>query len=128
MTELIDQRFSASDYDGNFIVCGDLNDYVDPDTSLRTLIDHPHLVNVIDRCHEEERWTHYWKGGDEYRQLDYLFLSKALAEANPALPEVMRKGLPHRATRYSGPRFDGVGNDTPKASDHAPLVMNINLI
>ena len=38
----------------------------------------------------------------------------------------MRKGLPFRATKYTGPRFPDVGEDNPKASDHCPLAMELN--
>jgi hypothetical protein len=37
----------------------------------------------------------------------------------------MRKGLPYRAERYAGERLTNVGENTPKASDHAPLYMDI---
>jgi hypothetical protein len=29
-------------------------------------------------------------------------------------------------SKYTGPRFDGSGHDRPKASDHCPVVMNLN--
>ena len=54
----------------------------------------------------DEQWTHYYAGEDEYRQLDYVLISRALAEHNPqALPHILRKGLPWRASRYAGARF-----------------------
>lgn len=37
----------------------------------------------------------------------------------------MRKGLPYRAEDYGGPRFDGVGENEPKASDHCPVFVDI---
>lgn len=46
-------------------------------------------------------------------------------QANPGIPEVIRNGQPLRATRYTGPRFPGVGQDNPKASDHCPVVFEI---
>jgi hypothetical protein len=42
-------------------------------------------------------------------------------------PEIMRKGLPTRATQYTGPRFPGIGDNKPKASDHCPVVATISL-
>jgi hypothetical protein len=40
----------------------------------------------------------------------------------------MRKGLPYRAERYTGERLPtNVGEDNPKASDHAPLAIDIDL-
>lgn len=125
--KLITERWGGADFQGNFIVVGDFNDYPEGDTSLRTLLSHPGLVNVIDRLPAEVRWTHFYAGGNEYRQLDYLLLSKSLDALSPSPPEIMRKGLPFRAERYTGERFPNVGEDNPKASDHAPMVMDINL-
>lgn len=39
----------------------------------------------------------------------------------------MRKGLPYRAEKYQGIRFENVGEDNPKASDHAPVYIEIEL-
>lgn len=86
-------------------------------------------MNVTDRLPKDERWTHYCAKMDEYCQLDYIFLSKVLANNNPnAKPVIMRKGLPHRAKRYTGPRFENVDENHPKASDHAPVYIDINLV
>lgn len=114
-----------------FAILGDLNDYVEADeedeSGLAPLIGWDAVENVVERLPEEERWTHYWKRGDEYRQLDYILPSKALAEANAGAPEIMRKGAPLRADRYEGERFAGVGEDDPKASDHCPVLMEIEV-
>jgi predicted extracellular nuclease len=117
----------GSNFEGNYVVLGDLNDYPSSDTSLGSLLTHEGLVNVVNRLPETERWTHYFAGGDEYNQLDYLLLSASLASQNLSSPGIMRMGLPHRAERYSGQRFPNVGEDNPKASDHAPLFMDIEL-
>jgi endonuclease/exonuclease/phosphatase family metal-dependent hydrolase len=127
VAKIVDTWWKPDKYKGNFIVLGDLNDYVDGDTALTPLVDHAQLVNVVDRLPADDRWTHYWAGGDQYRQLDYLLLSKTLADANAGAPQVMRKGLPFRADRYTGDRFDEVGETSPKASDHAPLYMDVAL-
>lgn len=125
---IIDETWKDEDYEGNFVVLGDFNDYPDAQTSLANLVSHPGLENVVARLPEDERWTHFWAGGNEYRQLDYLLLSKSLAAANAAGPGIMRKGLPYRAERYQGPRFDNVGESSPKASDHALLYMDVDLL
>jgi len=52
---------------------------------------------------------------------------KKLAEKNPNNPEIFRKGLPWRAIRYPGDRINDVGENHPKASDHCPVSMDLNL-
>ncbi len=128
VAEIIKERWEGRDYAGNFIILGDLNDYEDDKTSLKALLEHPHLENLVNRLPETDRWTHYYADEDEYRQLDYLLPSKALAQANPGPPGVMRMGLPFRAERYEGERFADVGVNHPKASDHAPLYWDFALI
>ncbi|MFC1619298.1 endonuclease/exonuclease/phosphatase family protein [Candidatus Neomarinimicrobiota bacterium] len=127
VAELITEHWKKGNYKGNFVVLGDFNDYLDPNTSLTALMNHQGLVNVSERIENADRWTHYWAGGNSYSQLDFILLSKGLAEHNGNVPETMRKGLPWRAERYSGERFDFVGESSPKASDHCPLYMDIDL-
>jgi hypothetical protein len=79
------------------------------------------------RLPADDRWTHFYARKKEYKQLDYLLLSKSLADANPGPPEIMRKGTPLRADRYQGERFAGIGLDNHKASDHYPVVIEINV-
>lgn len=134
--EIVTARFGADPGSHRFVVLGDLNDYPERDTQGRSgiedLVRWDAVVNVVDRLSEEERWTHFFKGNKRcaippaYRQLDYVLVSNALAEANPGMPTVLRKGMPHRAERYSGPRFDGIGRNDPKASDHCPVAMMID--
>ena len=59
---------------------------------------------------------HYYEGNTKcgfpktYKQLDYILLSKTLADSNPSsIPKIIRKGLPLEADTYTGPRFEGVG-------------------
>jgi endonuclease/exonuclease/phosphatase family metal-dependent hydrolase len=106
-------------------------------------------VNPLDALPPAERWTFYFRqsgqdgtGIDEQHiQLDYILLSPALAAANPAPKvELVRRGLPYRvpldpaapdrsighlATRAD--RYPRVGWDRPKASDHCPLVVEIEI-
>lgn len=96
-----------------------------------------------------ERWTHFrrwWSDSeermrDQHMALDYVLLSPALAKANPAPRiDLIRRGQPYRAPldpRYPdrsigylstrADRYPRVGWDRPKASDHCPLVVEIDL-
>lgn len=133
---IIERRFGAEGArKANWIVCGDLNDYeaiegeAIPGGALAPLLDGAFCENVVDRLPPSERWTHYFGSDDVYVQLDYLLLSPALARANPhALPTACRKGQPHRVSRLEGaPRYPRVGWSRPKASDHCPLAISIDL-
>lgn len=114
-----------------FAILGDFNDYRETDdqgkSGILDLLDWDQIKPVIERRSTEEQWTHYWAGGNAYKQLDHLLLSRSLATNSTAIPEIMRKGLPTRASRYTGLRFDGIGRDRPKASDHCPVVMDVEL-
>src|SRR5690606_27841799 len=84
VAKLVDKRWKNRDYQGNFIVLGDLNDWDDEHTSLNPLLKHPYLENVINRLDPDDRWTHYCQKKDEYRQMDYILISKTLSELNPS--------------------------------------------
>ena len=57
-----------------------------------------------------------------------MFVSKHLLLKNPRTkPVIYRKGLPLRATRFSGKRIKGVGKNDPKASDHCPIYVDLSL-
>ncbi|TDB92440.1 endonuclease/exonuclease/phosphatase family protein [Actinomadura sp. 7K534] len=127
--QIILDRFGPEPGAHPFIVCGDLNDFMQADDqgepAIDDLVGWDQVVNVVDRLPEAERWTHFFKRRKHYTQLDYLLLSRSLAAANPGPPEIMRKGLPLRADRYPGPHFPGVGRDHPKSSDHCPVAMTL---
>jgi endonuclease/exonuclease/phosphatase family metal-dependent hydrolase len=106
-------------------------------------------VNPVEALPAAERWTSYFQSAaedgaelrEEHAQLDYVLLSPALAQANPSPKvEIVRRGLPYRvpldpaapdrsvpylATRAD--RYPRVGWDRPKASDHCPVVVEIDL-
>lgn len=108
------------------VVCGDFNDKDDNEAGTLALIRNQYLENVLRRLPEDERWTHFFSKEESYSQLDYLLLSPALKAATKGvLPMVERRGQPLRADRYSGPHFDGVGFNGPKASDHCPVAIDI---
>ncbi|MFL5834318.1 MAG: endonuclease/exonuclease/phosphatase family protein [Solirubrobacterales bacterium] len=129
--QIVEERFGADAGKEKFVILGDFNDYLEKDdqgeSGIAELVEWEQVENVVTRRPADDRWTHCYAGGNDYKQLDYMLLSKSLAEANPGQPEIMRKGMPTRATRYDGPRFDGIGKDKPKASDHCPVVMEIEV-
>jgi len=124
---ILDERWQAKKYKGNFVVLGDFNDYPEGNSALTSLIQHPGLENVVDRLPQEDQWTHFYSGSNEYKQLDFILLSKSLALINPGPPAIMRKGLPLRANKYTGSRFPKVVEEERKASDHAPVFIDIEL-
>ncbi|MEV4647259.1 endonuclease/exonuclease/phosphatase family protein [Saccharopolyspora sp. NPDC049357] len=128
---IVTDRFGSNPGAHPFIIMGDLNDYLESDdqgdSGITELVEWDQVDNVINRLPEDERWTHFWAKGNKYHQLDYLLLSRSLADANAAKPEILRKGLPLRATRYADERFPGVGQDHPKASDHCPVTMTLDV-
>ncbi|WP_445151667.1 endonuclease/exonuclease/phosphatase family protein [Baekduia sp. Peel2402] len=131
--QIVTQRLGPQPGDQPFAVLGDFNDYLDADddgttTAIDDLVGWDQVENVVTRRPAGDQWTHYYnKGAGEYRQLDYLLLSSSLAKASPAVPDIMRKGMPLRAAKYTGPRFDSIGQDRPKASDHCPVVMDVEM-
>ena len=97
---------------------------------MTELVQWDQVENVLDRLHEDQRWTHFFDGapaGEErFRQLDYLLLSTSLAGAAQAKPAVERRGLSTKATRATQKRFPRV-TATTVASDDCPLAITLNL-
>jgi endonuclease/exonuclease/phosphatase family metal-dependent hydrolase len=134
--ELVLKRFPGGD--GMYAILGDFNDYLETDSqrisAINDLVKWHKVVNVIERLPLGERWTIYFEGnkqcgqGPTYRQLDFILLSKSLAENNQsAIPTIIRKGIQKTATLYKGPRFEGIGDVTPRASDHCPVVIELKI-
>ncbi len=153
--QIITRRFGA---DGSarasFAICGDMNDYQErvdisgdkrkgysffpvPEevSALATFSADGFAENPMLRRDPLDRWTHYHTRGPEVRhlaQLDYIWLSQAMARHNPlAMPEIVRSGQPWRTIFPPGldeSRFPRVGWDRPKASDHCPIVIELDLL
>jgi predicted extracellular nuclease len=117
----------------NFIVLGDFNDYIDSglekESGIPSLVQWDKIYNVIQELPEEEQWTHFYnkgKKGEQYKQLDYILLSKALKKKVKKVG-TERRGLPLRADRVAEERFEGVDKDKIKASDHCPLYVDLEI-
>jgi endonuclease/exonuclease/phosphatase family metal-dependent hydrolase len=137
----------------NFVICGDMNDYqeklmiagtkrtgftftpaLEPESALDVFSSDGFATNAMQRRPVEDRWTLFHARGLVERhlcQLDYIWLSQALALANPkAVPEIVRNGQPFRTVFPKGQeaeRYPRTGWDRPKASDHCPVVMELHV-
>ncbi len=136
-----------------WMICGDLNDYAErvlvegEDDALRfrpvaeetssvlELTGDGFCENVVARRDALDRWTLYHTRGPRERhlcQLDYILLSPALAARNPmAMPDIVRNGQPHRTVFPPGQgveRFPRTGWDRPKASDHCPVAVTLDMV
>ncbi|TPN81517.1 endonuclease [Mesorhizobium sp. CU2] len=139
--------------DKRWAICGDMNDYrqrvkiqgdsidgyrfevVDEaQSSINVLTAGGFCENVVERRPEMDRWSFYHTRGPEERhlcQLDYILLSKGLAAKNAtAVPDIIRNGQPWRTIFPAGQeveRFPRAGWDRPKASDHCPVAITLNM-
>ena len=132
-----------------FVVAGDLNT-LRAEEPAEVFVD-AGLEDAVARLPQDERWTEYYSGGGSVGQLDYLFLSPALAAASAGvLPEIERRGIGMRATSkkdgrplpakarlevaddsppvsvidFQFPRFADVSPQA-KASDHCPVFLTV---
>lgn len=134
---IVERRFGGASAAraADWAICGDLNDYEEIDGvpvgggALAALLEDGFSVDPVRRLPPTERWTHYFTSEDVYVQLDYVLLSPALAARTPqALPSILRKGQPHRVPRLDGAlRYPRVGWARPKASDHCPVAVTVEL-
>ena len=151
---IIENRFGKGDTaDKAFAICGDMNDYQErvevlgdrrngysfvarqEETSALDVFSHDGFAeNVMRRRPELDRWTLFHSRGPQERhlcQLDYIWLSPELARCNPAaMPEIIRAGQPYRTIFPLGQeveRYPRTGWDRPKASDHCPVVLSLDV-
>ncbi|WP_028980297.1 endonuclease/exonuclease/phosphatase family protein [Sporocytophaga myxococcoides] len=124
--DILKKKYGSNPGNHNWIVLGDMNDYK-PSPALDIFFENKWMVDVLERLPENERWTHFYDKKKEYRQIDYILLSKKLATDNKeSIPRVIRKGLSKKAKLYTGKRFDMI-TDKVTASDHCPVAMSIEL-
>jgi len=151
---LVERRFGGRVASADWMIVGDLNDYRDkirleragdgtlhgrPEraeaTGLDPLYADHFATDLIERLDPADRWTHFYPEERELSALDHLFVSPALARANPKVrPTVIRAGLPYRLplermvpARPAIARYPRVGFDRPKASDHCPVAVTLRL-
>jgi len=152
---IIEDRFGPDHAaDKLWAICGDLNDYdervvitgdafagyhfervEEAASSVGVLTAGGLCENVVERLPEMQRWTLYHTRGPQERhlcQLDYLLLSRKLARTNAAaLPDIVRNGQPYRTIFPPGQeveRYPRVGWDRPKASDHCPVAITLDIV
>ncbi|MDW6020663.1 endonuclease/exonuclease/phosphatase family protein [Mesorhizobium sp. BAC0120] len=152
---IIENRF-GKDFASSkrWLICGDCNDYrqrvlIDGDalsgysftpaeeavSCLDALLADGFAINIVERRPEIDRWTLYHTRGPKERhlcQLDYILLSPALASENStAVPDIVRRGQPWRTVFPPGQeveRYPRTGWDRPKASDHCPVAVTLDIL
>ncbi len=151
---IIQDRFGTRAGQKRWVICGDMNDYSErviitgdnvsgyrfqpvreAVSSVDVLTQGGFAVNVVERRPEIDRWTLYHTRGPQERhlcQLDYILISPALARTNAlAMPDIIRNGQPFRTIFPPGQeveRFPRTGWDRPKASDHCPVALTLDLV
>lgn len=151
---IIESRFGRGHTaDKMFAICGDMNDYQEKvdilgdrrngyefvpreeeQSALDALTSDGFVENPMLRRPVLDRWTLFHSRGPQERhlcQLDYIWLSPALARRNEGrVPEIIRGGQPFRTIFPPGQeveRYPRTGWDRPKASDHCPVAMTLDV-
>jgi len=150
---IIERKFNNESARNNWLVCGDLNDYrqrltigdeiegarnfslIDEETSgFDPLISDGFSNNLVARRPADDQWTLYYSRQPDIRhlvQLDYILASRRISEANPvAIPDIIRNGQPFRIIFPPGQeveRYSRTGWNRPKASDHCPVAVTLEI-
>ncbi|MCY6380000.1 endonuclease/exonuclease/phosphatase family protein [Hoeflea prorocentri] len=152
---IIEDRFGSGKTAGKrWVICGDMNDYQErviisgdrtngyifepvreAESSVDIFTSDGFAENVVQRRDEMDRWTLFHTRGPEERhlcQLDYILLSPSLAESNASrVPDIVRAGQPFRTIFPDGQapeRYPRTGWDRPKASDHCPVAITLDMV
>lgn len=151
---IIENRFGKDHTaDKRWVICGDLNDYreriviggdafqgysftpaEETASCLDVFLGDGFAENLVERRPEMDRWTLYHTRGPQERhlcQLDYILASPSLARTNSqAVPDIVRRGQPWRTIFPPGQdvdRYPRAGWDRPKASDHCPVAVTLDI-
>lgn len=152
---IIEERFGKDHAAGKrWVICGDFNDYreriiiggdmfsgftfepvQEAESSLNVLLADGFAENLVERRPEIDRWTLFHSRGPQERhlcQLDYIIVSPELAKRNAkAVPDIIRGGQPYRTPFPPGQevaRYPRLGWDRPKASDHCPVAVTLDIV
>jgi predicted extracellular nuclease len=135
---ILKDRFGNNYGDCDFVVLGDLNDYMvagdEAASGIRALLQSDQIVNVVDRLPTADRWTHFYKGDKSYNQLDYILVSNSLANKTGnkmTKPVIERRGQPLRVNQKNKPKvvhkFFPEVKGRLKASDHCPVAVTLKV-
>ena len=152
---IIEERFGIGKTAGKrWVICGDMNDYqerviisgdringyvFEPVREAESAVDvftsDGFAENAVQRRDVLDRWTLFHTRGPDERhlcQLDYIMLSPSLAERNASrIPDIIRAGQPFRTIFPDGQapeRYPRTGWDRPKASDHCPVAITLDMV
>lgn len=153
---LVHQKFGNDWRRKDWVIAGDLNDYVEAigprgelkpagKGAIHTLVE-DFAFNPVVTLPQHERWTHFHKRWnererrliEEHVQLDYVLLSPSLRKRFQSV-DIIRGGQPYRVPldprdpdrsigrlAAAGRRYPRIGWDRPKASDHCPLIVTLD--
>jgi endonuclease/exonuclease/phosphatase family metal-dependent hydrolase len=131
---IVERRFRDPE-GARWLIVGDLNDEVERDgvpqreCGIGELFADGFAVDLLARIADpRDRWTYHYRPRDAYTRPDHMLASPALARENPdAVPHIARVGMWGAASRYAGPRLPGVGDQRPRASDHALVRIDLEI-
>lgn len=152
---IIERRFGkGKTASKRWLVCGDLNDYrsrlvvrgdrqqgfqferiEEAASGVDPLLANGFCVDLVERRPQLDQWTLFHSRGPQEQhlcQLDYLLASPSLARLNgDAVPDIIRGGQPWRTIFPPGQdvdRYPRTGWDRPKASDHCPVAVSLDMV